>query len=226
MRNYVQEWSLLLTPSNRLITCHRNNLKILLPSKFKCNPPSLTAYNSLRGFPPIQKGLWVCKYFTRLSIHNWFKALFIVINLSPLRLKSNGVGRIAEIMISALDLAPTSVIKLLKEAMISSVVRDSMSLVPTWMMMCLNWVKSTAAYFGHTPKCCEMHVILSPGRRQQGPPADRPIKWDFREESIWVSCQFFTPSHYVARLKSDGTLMDNCRPSAWSDGMHGDCGGS
>lgn len=96
----------------------KQSLRSLVPSKFKCKPPSLIAKSSLMGFPCLKNDLKECKNWIFLVTLNCFRSLFTNFTLSPRVAWSSGLGSMLEIMIFAFDNLFMMVIKLLKALMI------------------------------------------------------------------------------------------------------------
>ena len=108
----------------------KNNLKRLVPSEFKCNPPSRIANSSLAGLPDLKKGRKECKNFF-LFEHKAFKPEFTFLTFSPKISWSMGLGKMLENIILQEEIFVITVIKLLKALINSDSDNEVMSFVPT-----------------------------------------------------------------------------------------------
>ena len=117
------------------------------PSRFKWRPPSLTANNSLFGFPSWRNTLYVCTNLIFLSLHKPTSCLLMDLTLSLDLSQSTGLGKMPEITMFAFEDCLITEIRLLKLLIMAPTSDEFMSFVPTCMItflalisICPHWI--------------------------------------------------------------------------------------
>jgi hypothetical protein len=93
-------------------TLTKKERSLLVPSLFKCNPPSLIAKSSLFAWFPHKNGLFDLRKFTFLLLHIFFNLECTLLIMGSVTLKSTGLGNILEIKILQSLFSLTTDIKL------------------------------------------------------------------------------------------------------------------